>query len=105
MLAFARLEIFENFVRHLQAFEMHNADVFGPVFPDLTLLKFERHAVLGETRLSGSILGETAVKPVISFCRPPVCWPPLLFYWRRRYWLWIVSGRTSSGLLLGIYRP
>ena len=45
MLAFAGVEIFEDFVGDLQSFEMNDADVFIAVFPDLALLEFERHAI------------------------------------------------------------
>jgi hypothetical protein len=47
VLAFAGLQVLEDFISHPQPFEVHDANVFLAVFPDLALLKFERHAVGG----------------------------------------------------------
>jgi hypothetical protein len=44
MLAFAAVEIFQDFIGHFQSLEVNDADVFIAVFPDLALLEFERHA-------------------------------------------------------------
>lgn len=51
MFAFVALEILEDFVTDLQALEMNDTNVFGTVFPDLALLKFERHLELGKLSL------------------------------------------------------
>lgn len=40
MFAFAAVKIFEDFVSHLEPLQVHDADVFRAVFPDLPLLKF-----------------------------------------------------------------
>jgi hypothetical protein len=44
--AFAGLPVFDDFVTHLQPFEMNDADVVLPAFPDLTLPKFECHKLM-----------------------------------------------------------
>jgi len=43
MLTFAAMEILEDLVSHFQAFEMDDANEFVAVFPNLPLLKFQRH--------------------------------------------------------------
>jgi hypothetical protein len=52
MLAFAAVEVLEDFISDLEAFKVHDADIFVAVFPDLSLLEFQRHGIL-EIRLSG----------------------------------------------------
>jgi hypothetical protein len=49
MFAFIGGETFEDFVGHLEPFEMNDADVLGAVFPDLPLLKFQCHVDLAKT--------------------------------------------------------
>ena len=51
MFAFAGLEIFENFVRDLEAFQMDDTDVFVSVFPHLPLFEFQRHVGSGKPSL------------------------------------------------------
>jgi hypothetical protein len=51
VLPLAGVEILENFVSHLETFQMHDADIFRSVFPDLPLLKFESHAIWGNPSL------------------------------------------------------
>ena len=43
MFAFVRGEALEDFITYFQAFQVDDADVFRPVFPNLPLLKFQRH--------------------------------------------------------------
>ena len=52
MFAFAAMEILQDLVSDPKPFKVNDADVFIAVFPDLALLKFQRHEVL-EIRLSG----------------------------------------------------
>ena len=54
MFSIAGLEIRHHFIADFEAFEMDDADEFITVFPNLALLKFQRHAAppWGGIRLS-----------------------------------------------------
>jgi len=45
--AFFAGEADQGFVFHLEPFQPHDADIFLALFPDLALLQFHRHVVLG----------------------------------------------------------
>jgi hypothetical protein len=55
--------------------------------------------------VSPVLAGETVEAELTFFCLRTVWLPPLVFSSGRRYWLWIVFGRISSGLISGIYHP
>jgi hypothetical protein len=59
MFAFVGGETFEDLITHFQAFQVDDADIFAAVFPDLSLLKFERHGILRSVSPI-LIFGETA---------------------------------------------
>lgn len=50
--AAAGLEAFHHFVTDLEALQLDDTDKFVAMFPDLSLLKLERHGVRGEACLS-----------------------------------------------------
>jgi hypothetical protein len=69
MFAFVGGETFENFITHFEPFEMNDADVFGAVFPDLPLLKFQCHVISQKLSLRIQI----AERQVNYFFLPAAC--------------------------------
>jgi hypothetical protein len=59
MPAFAAVEILEDLVGNFEPFELNDADEFVAVFPNLPLLKFQRHIVSEKTVSPDSNPGET----------------------------------------------
>ena len=59
MFPFAGVEIFQDLVSHFQPFQVDDANVFVAVFPDLPLLKFQRHVNFAKTVSPESNRGET----------------------------------------------
>ena len=74
MFAFTGFEILHHLVSHFEPFELHDADEFVAVFPDLPLLQLDRHAneCGREFREKKSVspdlkAGETAIDKRLSF--------------------------------------